>query len=309
MAVRSFPVLPARNSVTDDEMAEAVEAVFRTAPGWTDDINAVGSVAALGQVGASATELTVGSGEHPPILASTGRGWFGGLGLIFADADNPATKQMLVIVESYDPVTGAFTGSTPEGQTLGTGTSSNWIIGPAPSSSTTGKQAIWVPARALIPRTTNGPELASAESVTNKVMSKTLLFDATTPEYCQFDLGTGNSWDGGTISARFVWSHGATTVNFKTRWGVRALALGDGDPRDTAFGVAQYVNDTGGTTDDDNITDETPAVTASNSPAAGKRLIVEFLRKADDAVEDTLAVDAALIGVWLYITFDQGNDA
>jgi len=172
-----------------------------------------------------------------------------------------------------------------------------------------GRHTIWVPAVAMIPRTTNGAASGSVETTTNKVMLKTLDFDASTIEYAQFAIRMPKGWDEGTVAAVFVWSHAATTTNFKVSWGLQAVAISDDDALDAAFGTAQYANDTGGTTNDAYASPETSAITIAGTPAAEDLVIFQVLRKADDGTNDTLAVDARLHGVTLYYTVNAPTDA
>ncbi len=172
-----------------------------------------------------------------------------------------------------------------------------------------GRHTIWVPAGAMVARTTNGAASGTVETTTNKVMLKTLDFDASTIEYAQFAIRMPKGWNEGTVSAVFVWSHAATTTNFKVSWGLQAVAISDDDALDAAFGTAQYANDTGGTTNDAYASPETSAITIAGTPAAEDLVIFQVLRKADDGTNDTLAIDARLHGVTLYITINAPTDA
>jgi hypothetical protein len=116
-------------------------------------------------------------------------------------------------------------------------------------------------------------------------------------------------WDRGPITAIFYWRHPATTANFKVSWGLQAVAISDDDAGEAAFGTAQYANDTGGTTADIYVSPETSAITVAGSPAAGDLTFFQLLRKADDGTNDTLAVDAVLVGVKLIINTTTGTDA
>lgn len=171
-----------------------------------------------------------------------------------------------------------------------------------------GKQTIWVPSGAMVTRTTNGAASGSVETTTNKVMIKTLDFDASTAEYAQFRVAMPKSWNEGTVTAQFVWSHAATTTNFGVVWGIHGVAFGDDDAQDAAFGTAQTVTDTGGTTNDEYISAETAAVTIAGTPAEGDVVVFEVYRDAASG-SDTLAIDARLEGVRLYYTTNAGNDA
>jgi len=171
-----------------------------------------------------------------------------------------------------------------------------------------GKQTLWIPAGALTPRTTNGPASGTVETTTNKVMIKTLDFDATTAEFAQFAVQMPKSWNEGTVSALFVWSHAATTTNFGVVWGIQGLAISDDDALDAAFGTAQTATDTGGTTNDLYRSPETSAVTIGGSPAENDVVIFQVYRDATNG-SDTMAIDARFHGVALFFTTNSVSDA
>lgn len=172
-----------------------------------------------------------------------------------------------------------------------------------------GKRTVYIPASAMLSRTTTGAMHASTETTTNKVMVKTLDFSTSVDNFAQFTIKMPKSWNAGTITAQFLWSHAATTVNFGVRFFIQAVALTDGDALDTAFGTAVgHTADTGGTTDDIYITAETAAVTIANTPAKSDYVTFQIYRDVSDA-GDTLAIDARLHGIALFITTDAANDA
>lgn len=172
-----------------------------------------------------------------------------------------------------------------------------------------GRESIWLDARAAKKRTTNGPADDAQETTTNKNMWDGLGFDPSTIEYCQWRWRMPKQWDKSTITFVPVWRHPSTTTNFKVSWGLQAAAWADADAGDFAFGTAQYSNDTGGTIGAIYTGPESAAITVAGSP--GNEEIVQFqaLRKADDGTNDTLAVDAVLLGYVVHITTLSGNDA
>ncbi len=180
------------------------------------------------------------------------------------------------------------------------------VVG-AKLGSKTGRQTIWIPAGAMTARTTNGAATGSVETTTNKVMLPTLDFDTSTQEFAQFSVQMPKSWNAGTVTARFLWKHAATTTNFGVCWGLQGLALSDDDAADAAFGTAAEVTDTGGTTNDLYRTSETSAITIAGSPAVGDNIIFQVYRKPADA-GDTLAIDAGLLGVELFYTANAATD-
>ncbi len=170
-----------------------------------------------------------------------------------------------------------------------------------------GKQTIWLPAPAMIPRTTNGAAIGSVETATNKVMLRTLDFDAATQEFAQFAIQMPKGWDEGTLVCQFVWSHAATATNFGVAWAIEAVAFADDDAADAAFGTAVQVTDTGGTANDIYITPETGALTVAGSPGPEEWVVFQVKRVPADAA-DTMAIDARLHGVKIHYTANAATD-
>lgn len=171
----------------------------------------------------------------------------------------------------------------------------------------TGKHTAWVPAGAMVSRTTNGPASGTVETTTNKVMVKTLDFDAATAEYAQFSVRMPKGWNLSTVTAYFLWSNASGTGNVV--WGIQAVAVSDGDAIDAAFGTAQTVTD-GVVTAAGNLMQsaETSAITIAGTPAAADWVVYQVYRDAANG-SDTLAVDARLHGVALIYTTSVANDA
>jgi hypothetical protein len=161
----------------------------------------------------------------------------------------------------------------------------------------------------MIPRVTNGPSISVTETTTNKINRRTLDFDKDTVEYVQFRIAMPKSWDEGTVTFQPVWTHGSTTTNFKVSWGFRPsrsrmgkTATRRSERRSTATTPADRQ---GSSTSDP----ESAAITVAGTPASEDSVTFQVLRKADDATNDTLAIDASLIGIRLYINTDAGSDA
>lgn len=172
----------------------------------------------------------------------------------------------------------------------------------------TGKQAIPVPAGAMTPNTTNGAASGTVETTTNKNMFVTLDFDSTTSELAQFSMPMPKSWDEGTISFIPYWSHPATTTNFGVVFELSAVAVSNDDPGDVAFGTGQTSTDTGGTTDDIYVGPELSAITIAGSPAQDDFVMFKISRLPANG-SDTMAVDARLHAIKLFITTSEGSDA
>jgi hypothetical protein len=173
--------------------------------------------------------------------------------------------------------------------------------------SSIGRQTIWIPAVAMLSRTTNGPSAGSVETSSNKIMLKTLDFDTTTQEFAQFQIRMPKGWDEGTVAFQAVWSHAATATNFGVVWGLEAVAISDNDAGDAAFGTAQTSTDTGGTTNNIYISPESSAITIGGTPAELDWVVFQVKRAPADG-NDTLAVDARLHGISLFITTNAATD-
>lgn len=169
--------------------------------------------------------------------------------------------------------------------------------------------AVPVMAPAIRPRSSNGcASLAAVSAGSGKPDMLTLDFDAASTEYAQFALAMPSSWNESTITAKFYWSHAATTTNFGVVWGIQAVAMSDDDTQNASYGTVQTVNDTGGTTDDLYVTAATSAMTVAGSPQAGD--LVSFQIYRDQAAgADTMAVDARLHAVVLFITTNAATDS
>lgn len=176
-------------------------------------------------------------------------------------------------------------------------------------SSTQGKQVIAITAGAMRPSLTTGSALLAVVNMgSNQPDIATLDFDPTTEEYAQFSIPMPKKWNAGTITARFRWSHAATTTNFGVVWACQALAVSDDDTIAASFGTAQTVTDTGGTTNDLYISSETSAITVGGSPSKGDTVFFRIYRVAANG-SDTLAIDARLHGVDIFVTTDADTDA
>jgi hypothetical protein len=169
-----------------------------------------------------------------------------------------------------------------------------------------GKQTIWVPAAAMISRTTNGAAAGTVETATNNVMLKTLDFDATTQEYAQFQIQMPRSWNESTVTAIFVWT--AASGSGAVVWALHGLSLSDDDAMDQAFGAAQTVVDALLAATDLHRSAETSAITLAGTPAESDVAAFQVYR-APSSPSDTLGVDAKLLGVALFYTTNTGVDS
>lgn len=179
--------------------------------------------------------------------------------------------------------------------------------GATASIDTRGKQAIYIPAAAIVPSVSGGcAALAVIASAANQPDIAYLAFDATTQEYAQFSLAMPKKWDEGTVTAVFHWSHGAATT-FGVVWDLQGVAVSDDDAIAVAYGTAQTSTDTGGTTNDLYRSPETAAITVAGTPAAEDMVFFRLSRVTGNG-SDTLDADARLHGITLYVTTSASTD-
>lgn len=160
-------------------------------------------------------------------------------------------------------------------------------------------------AAAMKSRTTAGAAAGSSETATNKIMVESKDFDQSTDEFVQFQIPMPESWNEGTITARFVWTAAATG---NVVWGIQAVAISDDDAIDATFGAAQTVTDGVTAANDLMISAATSAVTIGGTPAERDFVVFQVYRDADNG-SDTLAADAKLLAVRLYFTTNTVGDA
>lgn len=174
---------------------------------------------------------------------------------------------------------------------------------------TAGRMMIPIMAGSMQPSASGGSGvLTNIATSANMPDVQTLNFHQSTQQHAQFAIPLPKRWNRGAITARFRWSHAATTTNFGVVWGIQAVAVGDDEAINQAYGTAVEVTDTGGTTNRLYVSSETAAFTVANTPADGDTIFFRVYRKAADAA-DTLAIVSRLHGVDLFITTNAENDA
>lgn len=182
------------------------------------------------------------------------------------------------------------------------------VAQPISTNGTKGRHAIPIMAGSMGPSVTGGcAALASVASAANQPDIVTLNFDAVTQEYAQFAIPMPSSWNRGTISFVPVWSHPATTTNFGVAWSLQAVAVSNDDPIAAAFGTAVTSVDTGGTTDDIYFGPESSAITVGGTPQSRDMVFFRVSRETGNG-GDTMAVDARLHGITVFITTDADVD-
>ena len=171
-----------------------------------------------------------------------------------------------------------------------------------------GKETIWVPAAAMYAATTNGADAEQVETTATRPDMKVFDFDAGTKQYTQFTIAMPKSWNEGTVTYQVYWSP-STTNTGDCIYGLEAVACGDSDTIDVAYGTAVEVTDAGiGTVEDQQITAESGALTVAGSPAAGEQTYFQLYRDAADG-SDTFTGESRVLGVKIFYTTDAANDA
>jgi hypothetical protein len=168
-----------------------------------------------------------------------------------------------------------------------------------------GTHSIWVPATAMLPRTTNGPEPVTVDLPSSGLPLTTLDFDQSTQETAHFLIGMPKSWDEGAIAVEIYWTAASGSGN--VNWFVSGHAAGNDDAIDASFSNFGGAVDTFLAASDVHII-TTSAFTPSGSPADGDLVDFAIGRNAADG-SDTFTADAKLIGVKLLYGVNAGNDA
>ncbi len=175
---------------------------------------------------------------------------------------------------------------------------------------TAGTEDMWIPAAAMRPASTNGcATLTEVETTATRPDMQVLDFDSSTQEYAQFSVAMPKSWNEGTVTAQFYWTH-ATAVSTDVIWGIQGVGVSDNDTIDVAYGTAQTVTDTfHNTAEDLAVSAATSAITLAGTPAAGDLAFFQVYRDADAGGDTTNSTDARLIGVKINYTTNATNDA
>jgi len=168
-------------------------------------------------------------------------------------------------------------------------------------------RTIVLPAGAMSPTTTGGcADSATVEAGTNDVDYKVLDFDKDTDENAFIGpFAMPDSWNGGAIKAKFIWTTAGTTGN--VIWGIKGRAFANDDAIDQAYGTEQTVTDAFIAAGDIHISDLTSDLTLAGSPAGGQLVQLKVYRDADNG-SDTLDADARLIAVVIEYGVNSNTD-
>ena len=190
-------------------------------------------------------------------------------------------------------------------QTVAPGTNGNvltsngttWTSAAPAATGAGGATNIWVPAAQMIPKTTAGCGVNSSETTTNDQNYDTCDFDTAADELANFMLVMPNNWNYGTVTFKPYWTadSGSGTACFA----LSGIAYADDGALDQASGTSQSSTDTLLAAGDMHIGPTSSAITITGTPAANKPVQFTVFR---DVSEDTLGVDARLIGIEIIYT-------
>lgn len=176
---------------------------------------------------------------------------------------------------------------------------------------TQGPHTIWVPAAAMLPQISNGcASLASTETTAGRPDLTGLDFDDAVEENAQFAVCMPESWNGGVLTFRPVYTHfgGQTGGLDGVRWHLRAVSIANGETADVAYGTSVGVSCDNATAEDIYIGDESPDMTVAGTPAGGEYVSFRVSRNVSHA-DDDLDIDARLLGIRIHYTVNAGDDA
>lgn len=130
------------------------------------------------------------------------------------------------------------------------------------------------------------------------LMVEQFLFDPDVEEAMQKKHYMPDDWDLGTIKAKVVWdgSTGATPGDV-VMWGLRAVAIGNGENMDIAGGAEVTVTDILLALRQVHTTDATGAITVGGTPGLGKPVWFQIARKAEEGADTMDGEDAKCLGI------------
>jgi hypothetical protein len=220
--------------------------------------------------------------------------------------DANGTGNSLSNVETADIASGSKSGSDT---TLVTGTKGTngqvgeWNAdGDLVGVSTYGKiqryRTFYIDAGAMLASTTNGATAATKEYTTNDLDFDYFAFATGADSHVQWKMPMPDDWDRSTIKAKFYWSTAtSTSAADSITWAIQAVALGDSDTIDAAWGTAVTREDAVLAADgaDMQVSAASTAITVGGSPAGIGEMVA--FRVFRDVSADTVPEDIWLFGV------------
>jgi hypothetical protein len=165
-------------------------------------------------------------------------------------------------------------------------------------------ETIYIPAAAMVPDTTT-----PAEAITNDYAPTEIdayAFDSGSDEHVHFTFPFPETWNLGTVKAKFYWTTATGSADTEdVEWAIAAVGVGDEDTIDASHGTAVTVNDalTAANGTELQISAATGAITIGGTLVSGD--LHSFLVYRDVSAESTgPAEDAWLFGVMIEYTKD-----
>lgn len=158
----------------------------------------------------------------------------------------------------------------------------------------------------LKPTTTAGcADVETIEAGTNDIDYDVLAFDASTAESAFCNLQMPDSWDGGAIQFRFIWTAASGGSNQQVYFNLGGRSYGDDDAIDQVVNSFTTNTDTWIANGDIHISDWSINTTLLGTPAGGEWVHLEIYR---DTNSDDLTGDARLIGLQIRYKQAQYSD-
>jgi hypothetical protein len=170
-----------------------------------------------------------------------------------------------------------------------------------------GLTTIPIMSAAMTPSAASGAGSSTVTTGTNLQTYKTLDFDQTNQEFAHFQVPFPKNWNEGTITFQPLWSANAGTPGQGVMWALEAVAVGDDDAIDVAWGTSQSSADTYIAAGDVHVGPTSAAITIGGTPQVNDLCFFRIKRVPADG-SDTLAADARLIGIRVFFTTNAADD-
>lgn len=159
---------------------------------------------------------------------------------------------------------------------------------------------LYIDAAAMVSCQTNGAAAGTTEVGSNQINLDYYAFDGgATEERVQFRLTMPEEWDRSIIRCRFFWSSDTgSSSGDSVEWHIKAAAISNNDPINTAFGSSQGVRDNLLANNGADLqVSEAVEMQVGGSPQLGDMIVFEIFRNTDGM--DDMTEDAWLFGVQL----------
>lgn len=169
-----------------------------------------------------------------------------------------------------------------------------------------GTQSIWVPASAMRNHVSTSASCGDTHDAGATDYATTVCaFDTAADELADFTVALPKNWDEGTLTAQFWWTSEGATTSQTVDWELACASYSDANNINPTFSSPQASNDTYAAAGFTHKSPVTAALTCESTPASEDLTIFQIRR---DVSDDTLDVDALLIGVMLKFTDNAAND-